>query len=92
MIDIEVTFAHADKQVVIPVRIDPGTTVKHAIETSGILKLFPEIDINQAQVGVFGKLVPLNTPLKSGDRVEIYRSLLIDPKQARRIRAQKKAK
>ena len=61
-----------------------GATVKDAIERSGILKQFPEIDLEQQKVGVFGKVCKLDAVLADGDRVEIYRPIICDPKAVRR--------
>lgn len=87
-IEVEVAYARPDAQVVIAVRVAPGAPVTEAIEASGVLKQFPDIDLDGAnKVGVFGKLARLNAPLQAGDRVEIYRQLIADPKEARRTKA-----
>ncbi len=86
-IHIEVAYARPDEQVILPVEVPPGTTLEEAIHRSGILKAFPEIDLAAVKVGVFGKLKPPDTPLREGDRVEIYRPLIADPKEVRRRRA-----
>ena len=91
-ISVEIAYARPDKQVVRSVVIAPGTTVVAAIKLSGILTEFPEIDLSQNKVGIFGALTELDALLTAGDRVEIYRPLSIDPKQARRKRAVGKAK
>nr|WP_207281027.1 RnfH family protein [Thiocystis violacea] len=64
-----------------------GTRVKEAIEQSGMLSRFPEIDLDLNKVGIFGKLVKLDQPLAEGDRIEIYRPLIADPKASRQRRA-----
>lgn len=87
-IAIEVAYARADVQTVIPQLVQAGTTVRQAIEISGLLGQFKEIDLSNAVVGIFGKKVALEKTLVSGDRVEIYRPLQIDPKQARKYRAE----
>jgi len=87
---IEVSYANPTKQALLKCEISPRVTVKDAIEKSGILMQFPEIDLAQNAVGIFGKQVSLETPLIEGDRVEIYRQLMIDPKEARRLRAKKR--
>jgi putative ubiquitin-RnfH superfamily antitoxin RatB of RatAB toxin-antitoxin module len=88
MIEVEVAYARPDVQVIIPVRVAAGASVSAAIEESGLLKQFPDIDLDGAnKVGVFGKLTRLNAPLQAGDRVEIYRQLIADPKEARRAKA-----
>ena len=77
--------------MLIPLLIPLGTTVLEAIERSGILQRFPSIQVDSLsnRVGIFGNIVPLETKLKEGDRVEIYRPLILDPKEARRLRAKK---
>jgi putative ubiquitin-RnfH superfamily antitoxin RatB of RatAB toxin-antitoxin module len=88
LIEVEVAYARPDRQVVIPVRVASNALVSDAIEASGVLKQFPEIDLDGAnKVGVFGKLTRMNAPLQPGDRVEIYRQLIADPKEARRAKA-----
>lgn len=89
-IDVEVAYAKPQIQIVLPVRVSQGSTVLQAIELSGIRGRFPEIDLGRAKVGVFGRLCALDTVLRTGDRVEIYRPLLADPKTVRRQRAAKK--
>lgn len=86
-IDAEVAYALAHRQTVIPVRLPAGGTVGDAIQASGILERHPEIDLSQQAVGVFGEVATHHTQLHDGDRVEIYRPLLIDPKEARKQRA-----
>lgn len=87
-IEVEIAYARPDAQVVIAVHVAPGAPVSEAIEASGVLKQFPDIDLDGVnKVGVFGKLTKLNAPLQAGDRVEIYRQLIADPKEARRAKA-----
>jgi len=85
--EVEVAYAKRDEQVILPVRAAPGITARQAIERSGILRRFPEIDLAGGDVGVFGKLVKLDQELQAGDRVEIYRPLIADPKEQRKRRA-----
>lgn len=82
---IEITY----QQTVLAVNVQPGTTAQTAIEASNILSQYPDIDLTQNAIGVFSKKITLDTVLNPGDRVEIYRPLLIDPKEARRLRAKK---
>ncbi len=84
---VEVAYARPDEQRIIELQVPPGTTIAEAIERSGITELFPEIDLSKNKVGIFGKLAKLDTELQPGDRVEIYRPLIADPKEARRKRA-----
>lgn len=87
-IEVEVAYARPDAQVVVTVHVAPGAPVSEAIEASGVLKQFPDIDLESVnKVGVFGKLTKLSAPLQAGDRVEIYRQLIADPKEARRAKA-----
>jgi putative ubiquitin-RnfH superfamily antitoxin RatB of RatAB toxin-antitoxin module len=72
------------------VEVAEGTTAAGAIEASGLLDKFPEIELADNRVGIFGKPCPLNQVLRAGDRVEIYRALIADPKEARRNRAARK--
>ena len=84
---VEVAFAKPDVQLILSVACASSITVQEAIDRSGILDKFPEIDLTTNQVGIFGKLVTLQTALRPGDRVEIYRPLIADPKEARKRRA-----
>jgi len=86
-IEVEVAYARPDTQVIVPVKVEKGATVEEAIQHSGILHNFMEIDLTANKVGVFGKLTKLSAPLRSGDRVEIYRTLIADPKEVRKQRA-----
>ena len=87
---VEVVYALPGEQVLQALVVIEGTTVGEAIERSGILLRFPEIDLAAARVGIFGRIARLDAPLHNGDRVEIYRPLLADPKDARRRRADRK--
>lgn len=91
MINIEVAYAGAEpeQQSIIALSMPLNCTVIAAIQASGILQQYPEIDIAVNKVGVFGKLVALDSVLRGGDRVEIYRPLLVDPKYARIQRAKR---
>jgi putative ubiquitin-RnfH superfamily antitoxin RatB of RatAB toxin-antitoxin module len=89
MIAIEVAYATPAHQMIIPLQVELSTTARQAIELSNILWHFPEIELSKTKIGIFSQLCELNTVLKAGDRVEIYRPLLCDPKQARRDRAVK---
>ncbi|MEA3638678.1 MAG: RnfH family protein [Lamprobacter sp.] len=86
-VNVEVAYARERAQALIPVQGQPGMTLADAIERSGILRRFPEIDLDVNKVGIFGKVAKLDQVLASGDRVEIYPPLLADPKQARKQRA-----
>jgi putative ubiquitin-RnfH superfamily antitoxin RatB of RatAB toxin-antitoxin module len=86
-IHVEVAYAKETEQALLAVEGEQGLTVQDAIERSGILKRYPEIDLGTNKVGIFGKLTKLGQTLESGDRVEIYRPLIADPKEQRRKRA-----
>ncbi len=88
-IAIEVAYASANQSWLIPVEVEEGTTVQQAIASSGILDQCPDINLQTNKVGLFSKIVALDVPLRAGDRIEIYRPLLLDPKEARRLRAEK---
>jgi len=87
-INIEVAYALPDVQRIIPLQVNEGIELIDAVKQSGILDEFPDIDIEQSKVGIFGKLKKANTALREGDRVEIYRKLIADPKQVRKERAE----
>ena len=92
VIEVEVAFATPDKQVIKALNVPVGATMEQAVEKSGILDEFPEIDLAKNKMGIFGKLGKKTAELKAGDRVEIYRPLIADPKESRRKRAAKKEK
>lgn len=87
MLRIEVAYARPDRQARYALELEAGATVREAIERSGVLADFPEIDLARNRVGIYGGLVTLGSPLSDGDRVEILRPLTADPKDARRRRA-----
>ena len=84
---VEVAYARPDEQVIIPVDAPEGATVEQVLVLSRIQERFPEINPQTAKVGVFGKLAKLSAVVHAGDRVEIYRPLLADPKAVRKQRA-----
>lgn len=86
-IRIEVAYAREDEQLILPLVAGRGITAREAIEQSGILRHFPQIDLSVNNIGVFGKAIKLDQVLMPGDRVEIYRPLIADPKAARKKRA-----
>ena len=86
-INVEVAYALPEKQVILAVNVELGTTIGGAIVQSGIMMEYPELDIEHSDVGVFGKAATMTTVLADGDRVEIYRPLIADPKEIRRKRA-----
>lgn len=84
---IEVAFGHADEQELLSLEVEEGTTIEQAIEQSGIMNTFPEIDLSKNKVGIFGKMAPKKQVLREKDRIEIYRPLIADPKEVRKKRA-----
>jgi hypothetical protein len=88
-ITVEIVYGTPDKQSLLKVVIEQGDTVEHAIQYSGILKRFPEIDLASNKVGIWNRTCKLSAQPREGDRVEIYRPLIADPKEVRRLRAEK---
>ncbi len=86
-IEVVVAYAAPQRQVVKTLTLPADCTVEQAIRASGLLDEFPEIDLVRQRVGVFGEFVRLDECLHGGERVEIYRALIADPKEARRQRA-----
>jgi Uncharacterized protein conserved in bacteria len=86
-IPIEIAYALPSQQIILKLQIEEGATAEQAIRISGILEKFPEIDLEQNKIGVFGKLGKQDNVLREHDRVEIYRPLIADPKEVRRQRA-----
>ena len=84
---IEVAHARPDKQVLLNLSVPTGTTLKDAIELSGIREEFPDLEVDPSRVGIFGNKAGFEDQLREGDRVEIYRPLIADPKESRRKRA-----
>jgi uncharacterized protein len=89
MMTVEVAYATPQKQRLVSLQLLMGACVECAIQTSGLLGEFPEIDLRQTKVGIFGSVRDLGHLLKPGDRVEIYRPLVLEPKAARLQRAAK---
>jgi hypothetical protein len=76
---VGVVYSEPNQQMWLNIEVPDGSTALEAIERSGILRQFPHIDFSSQKVGVFGRLVKLDAPLKPGDRVEIYRAIIADP-------------
>ena len=96
LITVEVAYALPDRQTILEVLVEPGTTAYQAVERSGITRSYPELDVENAKMGIFGQALgtkglkpPHEHVLQSGDRIEIYRPLQADPKEVRRRRAEK---
>lgn len=95
-IHVEVAYARPDKQKIISLLVEPGTTAQLVVEKSNIVAFFPEIDMSNLKLGLFGQalgtkgLKPSQEyEVQSGDRIEIYRPLICDPKEVRKKRAEK---
>jgi hypothetical protein len=88
-IQIEVAFAKPEVQVIVPLQVPPATTAAEAIQRSELGARFPELEPLTYKYGIFGKVCTPDQTLRDGDRVEIYRPLIADPKQVRRDRAAK---
>ncbi|EXI67584.1 MAG: hypothetical protein AW08_01845 [Candidatus Accumulibacter adjunctus] len=87
MLTIELIYALPTKQQLLTLRLPQGSTVQQAIDASGLLQKYPEIDLKTNRIGVFGKLSKPDALLHDRDRVEIYRPLIADPKEVRKQRA-----
>lgn len=86
-IQVEVAYAERDRQVIVALTVEEGTTLAEAIAASAMAQQFPHIDLNVNKAGIFGRICKLEQRLKDGDRVEIYRPLAQHPMDARRNRA-----
>ncbi|ASF46044.1 RnfH family protein [Methylovulum psychrotolerans] len=84
--NVGVCYAEVDRQLWMRLEVPEHSTVEEAINLSGVLKLYPEINLATQKVGIFGKIATLSTPVQDGDRVEIYRPITADPQQVQRRR------
>lgn len=84
--NVGVCYAEADRQSWLRLEVPDDSTIETAIELSGLLTCYPEIDLKKQKVGIFGKLAKLDTVVKEGDRVEIYRQITVDPQTVQRRR------
>lgn len=93
MLNVEVAYALADKQKIVMLQVPAGTTVRQAALLSGLERDFAGLDLAQSPLGIFGKAVarPDEQELQEGERVEVYRPLLVDPKEVRKQRAERAA-
>ena len=90
-LSVEVVYARPLEEDAVTLSLAAGATAGEAVRASGVLERHPEIDLRRQAIGIHGRVVSARTPLRDGDRVEIYRALAVDPKEARRRRAFKKA-
>lgn len=91
-LNIEVAYAEPGKQSLLAFQVACGTTARQAVLQSALVTEFPHVDFAATPIGIFGKKVKDSAPLREGDRVEVYRALLIDPKENRRRKAAAKQK
>ena len=84
---VEVAYACPERQVILTLEIHAGMRLEEVVRHSGVLERFPEIELESVRLGVFGKLRQPDDLARSGDRIEIYRPLIADPKESRRRRA-----
>ncbi|WP_327438931.1 RnfH family protein [Pseudomonas donghuensis] len=94
LLTVEVVYAQAERQVLLNLEVPAGTTLAEAVKLSGIAAHFPEADIQACPIGIFGRVIanPEAQKVEAGDRIEIYRPLLVDPKEVRKQRAAKVAR
>ncbi len=84
--NVGVCYAESDRQLWMRLEVPDSSTIEETINLSGVLKLYPEINLTSQKVGIFGKIAPLDTPVNDGDRVEIYRQITADPQMVQRRR------
>lgn len=87
MLSVEVCYALPTKQEIVRIKLSEGASLEQALEASGLLVKYPEIDIKKNKFGIWNKLSKLDSVLRNQDRVEIYRPLIADPKEVRKQRA-----
>lgn len=84
--NVGVCYAESDRQLWMRLEVPDNSTIEETINLSGVLKLYPEINLTSQKVGIFGKIAALDTAVKDGDRVEIYRQITVDPQTVQRRR------
>jgi len=82
--NVGVCYAESDRQLWMRLEVPDSSTIEETIKLSGLLNLYPEINLASQKVGIFGKITPLNSVVKDGDRVEIYRQITVDPQTVQR--------
>lgn len=92
LIKVEVAYATPDRQYLVAIQVPENSTIETVIQASGVLSEFPDINLRQQKIGIFSKPRTLSDCVKAGDRIEIYRPLIIDPKEARRAKAKSRKK
>ncbi|MDH2895035.1 RnfH family protein [Rahnella variigena] len=91
-IRVEVVYALPERQYLRTVKLEEGSSVEQAVNASGLLELRSDIDLKQNKLGIYSRPVKLADRVSDGDRIEIYRPLIADPKELRRIRAERSKK
>ncbi|MGG8470787.1 RnfH family protein [Rahnella sp. PAMC25617] len=91
-IRVEVVYALPERQYLRTVKLEEGSSVEEAVKASGLLELRSDIDLKQNKLGIYSRPVKLADTVSDGDRIEIYRPLIADPKELRRIRAERSKK
>ena len=89
---VEVVYAYPDRYFLKKLTLENPITIQNAIVQSGVLEKYTEIDLRQNKVGIFSRLAKLTDMVENGDRIEIYRPLIADPKEIRRKKAEEQAK
>ena len=89
-LSVEVVYALPEREDAVRLKLPSGATAIDALRASGVLERHPEIDLARHKIGIYGKVVGADSPLRDRDRVEVYRALLVEPKEARRRRALRK--
>ena len=89
---VEVVYALPERQYLRTVKLQEGSSVEQAVKASGLLELRSDIDLKQNKLGIYSRPVKLADVVSDGDRIEIYRPLIADPKELRRIRAERSKK
>lgn len=90
-ISVEVTYAYPDKYFLKKLQVPQNTTIQNIILLSGVLEKYTEIDLRENKIGIFSRPAKLNETVEDGDRIEIYRPLIADPKEMRRKKAAEQA-
>ena len=88
LIEVEVAYALPERQTLLRLKVPQGTTAQQAVERSRLLERYPDLDLAGSKLGIFAKVVPPERELREGDRVEVYRPLIADPKAVRQKRAE----
>lgn len=86
-INVQVVYALPDRQDMVSIKLAAGSTLQRAVEVSGLLQKYPEIDTASGVFGIYARICSPDTVLRDSDRIEIYRPLIADPKEVRRKRS-----